>query len=513
MAPQVAETVSGGGYQLTYAPFLVAAIALAGPLLGAVPATLAWPMSLLYPPIAALVLSMFALAFSTGRRQMIATIALVLSGLGTNISATFFIDGYADSFYAAAVTIAAIVGWMCQFRIDHGRVRVRVRVGTHLVYFHAINFAQRFIALRLGVILADLLNQDILQNEPIAPGLADLFGIPEWAQGAIAELSDDQRRELVWLYVKLALGAHLLQLPLRIINPYYHMRIMQRINQDLRLALLERWHQLSLSYHSEHRTGDSIFRICQESALVTAVSGRLITLTLATMSYFSCVTLVTPLNPWLGLVTALLIPPALVWARWSMPRMRTRSLVYRAAASDVTSRIQESFGAIRLIQGVRDRRPGATRFRRGLRDRLQRLVPHAHAHRHHHVHRRRVVHDRRRVPDGDVGIPRRGGLRARTDRPRRRQLRRVESRERQLDQEAVRGSHHRHPRHPAQLADRAGHGHGPAACLRHPRHRTRRQGQARRRADDDVRDEIRYQDVAFSYEARSPCCCLGRPKR
>ena len=353
----VAETVSGGGYQFTYAPFLVAAIALAGPLLGAVPATLVWPMNLLYPPVAALVLSMFALAFSTGRRQMVATLALVLSGLGTNIAATFFIDGYADSFYAAGVTIAAIVGWMCQFRIDQGRIRVRVRVGTHLVYFYAINFTQRFIALTLGVILADLLNQNILQNEPIAPGLANLFGIPEWAQGAIAELSDDQRRDLVWLYVKLALGAHLAQLPLRIINPYYHMWIMQRINQDLRLALLERWHQLSLSYHSEHRTGDSIFRIYQDSAQVTAVIGRLITLTLATMSYFSCVTLVTLLNPWLGLVTALLIPPALVWARWSMPRMRTRSLVYRAAASDVTSRIQESFGAIRLIKafGTADR--------------------------------------------------------------------------------------------------------------------------------------------------------------
>ena len=78
--PQVAETVSGGGYQFTYAPFLVGAIALAGPLFGAVPATMAWPMSLLYPPIAALVLSMFALAFTTGRRQMVATIALVLSG-------------------------------------------------------------------------------------------------------------------------------------------------------------------------------------------------------------------------------------------------------------------------------------------------------------------------------------------------------------------------------------------------------------------------------------------------
>ena len=151
---RVAET--GSGYQLTYAPFLVAAIALVGPLLGVVPATMAWPMNLLYLPIAALVLSVFALAFSTHRRRMIATAGLVLSGLGTNISATFFIDGYADSFYAAGVTVAAIVGWMCQFRVDQGRLKVRVRVGAHLVYFYAINFAQRFIALTLGVILADL---------------------------------------------------------------------------------------------------------------------------------------------------------------------------------------------------------------------------------------------------------------------------------------------------------------------------------------------------------------------
>ena len=52
---RVAET--GSGYQLTYAPFLVAAIALVGPLLGVVPATMAWPMNLLYLPIVALVLS------------------------------------------------------------------------------------------------------------------------------------------------------------------------------------------------------------------------------------------------------------------------------------------------------------------------------------------------------------------------------------------------------------------------------------------------------------------------
>lgn len=147
-----------------------------------------------------------------------------------------------------------------------------------------------------------------------------------------------------------ALGSYLLQLPFGIINPYYNLWIMQRINQDLRLALLARWHQLSLSYHSDHRTGDSIFRIYQDSAQVTAVIDQLIGITLAGMSYLTCVALVTLLDPLIGLIAATVVIPAIFWARWAMPRMRTRSLVYRAAASDVTSTIQESLGAIRLIK-------------------------------------------------------------------------------------------------------------------------------------------------------------------
>lgn len=146
------------------------------------------------------------------------------------------------------------------------------------------------------MILADLLNQNILQNEPIAPGLASLIGVPEWAQGSIDELTLEQRHDLTWVYVALALGARLLQIPLRIITPYYNMWIMQRINQDLRLSLLERWYNRPLNDHSDHRTGDSIFRIYQDSAQVMAVVGMLIGVTLGCLSYLTCIVLVTLLS-------------------------------------------------------------------------------------------------------------------------------------------------------------------------------------------------------------------------
>ena len=347
---RVADLVSGEGYQFGYAPFLVALVAVIGPLSGWMPATFEWPMNLLYLPVMAMTIAMFLMAFRRGEGQQIGTIVLLLSGIGTNVSANFFVAGYAASLYGAVVTLACIAGWMLQFRFGQGRIETRARIGAHLVYFYAINFLERFLNLALGVILADLLNQSLLQADPLAPGLAQLVGMPELAQGNLEELTSEQRHELKWVYVYIALGTHLARLPLRIINPYYNMWIMQRINQDLRVALLSRWHQLSMSYHSGHRTGDAVYRIYQDSAMVTAVIGHLIGMTLAMMSYYSCVVLVTLLSPWLGLIAGVIVVPALLWAQWAMPRMRTRTLVYRAATSDVTSTIQESFGGIRLIK-------------------------------------------------------------------------------------------------------------------------------------------------------------------
>ena len=348
---EVADMVSGDGYQFSYAPFLVGVVAVIGPLSGWMPGSFAWPMGLLYVPVAATVASMFLMALTQGRSQMVGTVGVLLGCIGTNLAGGFFIEGMASTIYGAVVAIACIAGWMVQFRVHAGQIQFRARVGTHLVYFYAINFLQRGIAIVVGLILADLLNQSLLQAEPLAPGLAKLLGYPELAAGStIDQLTDEQRRALMWSYVYVALGSYLLQMPLRIINPYYNMWIMQRINQDLRVALISRWHQLSLSYHSDHRTGDSIFRIYQDSAMVTAVVGHMIGMTLAMMSYYSCVVLVTILNPWLGLAAGVLVVPALLWAGWAMPRMRVRALVYREATSDVTSTIQESFSSIKLIK-------------------------------------------------------------------------------------------------------------------------------------------------------------------
>ena len=227
---------------------------------------------------------------------------------------------------------------------------------AHLIYYYFVDFLQRFINFVLGLVMVDLLNQTIFQAQllsdltmslPILPWLAESLGYP---LGAIGELSEAQRLDMIWLYVGILVGAWVLQFPLNFFKGIYMVWILQRINQDLRLALVERWHRLSLNYHSDHRVGDSIYRIYQDSAQVTAVIQRLVAVVQALMTYFTCVFLVSLLSPWIGLIAISVVIPGLLWARWAMPRMRVRSLIARATNSDLTSRIQEAFNSFRIIK-------------------------------------------------------------------------------------------------------------------------------------------------------------------
>lgn len=361
---RVADTIASEGFHFYYAPFLLLLLAIAGPFLGIVEASYKWPYALLYVPAGTLCAGMFGMAFGKKDIQFWATILTVLSGVAINLVATYVIDGIADGVYAVVLTVAAIFGWIVQFRMVDFQFEYRIRVSTHLVYFYAIQFTQRFIGLGLGLITADLLNQNLLQGEPIAPGLAEFLGVPEWAQGTIEEMTKEQRIELLWLYLKIIITFYLVQFPINIFNGYYNIWIMQRINQDLRVALVERWHQLSMNYHSDHRTGDSIFRIYQDSSQVTVVIGHLINLTISVFSYFSCVGLVMLLDIWIGLMAGLILIPGFMWAAYAMPRVRVRSLVYRAASSDVTSTVQEAFSAIRLIKSFNNTAKAQERLER-----------------------------------------------------------------------------------------------------------------------------------------------------
>ena len=68
----------------------------------------------------------------------------------------------------------------------------------------------------------------------------------------------------------------LIYLMLTPILDYYRTWILQRVNQFLRVTMVERAEHLSLRYHSHARTGDAIYRLYQDSAMITSVIERIL---------------------------------------------------------------------------------------------------------------------------------------------------------------------------------------------------------------------------------------------
>ena len=362
------------GFSYTYLPLLVTGLAIVGffyydVALGDSERHVLYPLAL-YGCVAGIVGWSWIIAMSRNARlRILATLSmLLLAAYGNVVVAPAAMPEFAGSKWIAWLTAASLLGWLVQFRWRSGRLDVRVRASTHLVYYFFMVYLQRLILLATGLVLTDLLFQSILQADPVLPALANMVGQPDLARGLLERtLTVEERYFYQWVYVGISVGLIVSLTPLRIMigggeyswvmygtgAGWYKVWILQRINQDLRNALVERWHKLSLGYHSDHRTGDSIFRIYQDSSQVTAVIDRLLSIAMTIFNYLATVFLLSLLSPWLGLLMFVVVAPILYYAKWAMPRMRTRSLVARATASDVASRLQESFSAMSLFKAYR----------------------------------------------------------------------------------------------------------------------------------------------------------------
>lgn len=346
-----------GIWSFGYVPPLVTTLVAIGPLTGLLPYGVNWQLDLLLGATILMAIMIWGLILLRGRLFAITAVALVFLGSGANMMAILAVPGWEDNFQIGLVSFGCLFIWLLQLRISNGEVVVRLRVGSHLVYYYIFTWFNILIGIVTALFTIDLLNQSILQSQPLTPFLADFIGHAELANGVTEILTEDQRKELQLYYIIFIVAVGLLMFPFRIILPYYNVWILQRINQDLRLALVERWHQLSLSYHSDHRVGDSVYRIYQDSAQVTAIIGMVVAVMTQLMQYGMTVVFVAALDPFLGLMALTIAILALIWGSWFSPRMRRRSLTARESNSDLTSRIQEAFEAIRVIKayGAEDR--------------------------------------------------------------------------------------------------------------------------------------------------------------
>ena len=164
--------------------------------------------------------------------------AIAIVALTANLSAFFLVPGKGDNLQIGLVTFGCICGLLLQFRTVGDELRLRLRLGCHLVYYYALVWLGTLTAMAIGLFTIDLLNQSILQSQPLTELISELIGREDLTSAGVDTLSLAQRYELRWVYVAFAFAAFFVTLPFTLVTPYYNVWILQRIHQDLRLALV-----------------------------------------------------------------------------------------------------------------------------------------------------------------------------------------------------------------------------------------------------------------------------------
>ena len=224
-------------------------------------------------------------------------------------------------------------------------------VRRHIVQLVLGFLALVSVAFPISVVLLDTFWTRALQGQPLDPGLASLLGYAPDIAVHVSQLSLEIRSALVRTVIAWSGGLLLVMLPVVIGLYYYQVWILQRINQDLRVELLDQLQALSLRFHSENPVGDALYRLYQDSAMVTQLVQVLFLDPLWHTSriLFSALIL-TAFSPRAALIFLLVWPPLLlISARFARP-MRVGFRRSRETNSALTSSIQETLAAIQVVK-------------------------------------------------------------------------------------------------------------------------------------------------------------------
>ena len=254
-----------------------------------------------------------------------------------------------------------------------GVVRVFVRTWPylkpqllHILCWLALQLTSYTAVGLVMVLVDDVLNNKVMLGHPLEPAQATLLMVdPDYAE--VEQLSEEQRfvvRNRFVLYVTVGYFLNMVVLQLGFLH-YYYTWIIQRINQRLRVTMVEKAEHLSLRYHSHARTGDAIYRVYQDSATITAIIDTAILDPINMIWKLALAFFILWLfNPVLGLICILATVPIVLVVAAYTPRLQRLARRAREANSNLTSRIQEAFAAIRVIKANQVEAAAMNRFDR-----------------------------------------------------------------------------------------------------------------------------------------------------
>lgn len=239
---------------------------------------------------------------------------------------------------------------------------------VHIVAIFLFGLFLTLMFLVAGTIRADLWDNKMMVNDKLQPAQAFfLFVDKTYLRSEFLDeqeleevreqgfegnkLTADQRktirnRMLMWFFAGDILG-----IILAFLLRYYPSWVWQNVNHYLRVAMVEKLEYLSLSFHHSNRSGDAIYRIYQDSSMVVNVLDEVVVgpfndirdLLIAFLFIFA-------FDPLLGVVCILSFIPMAVITAYATPIIRRLAVRNRVTNSNLTSRIQETFAALKVVK-------------------------------------------------------------------------------------------------------------------------------------------------------------------
>lgn len=254
-------------------------------------------------------------------------------------------DGEAENSITLRETLA--LAWRCW---PYYRPQAK-----HLATFVLVNSLLGGVLLGLALVGTDLVENKVLLGEKLEPLQASLLLLgDEFVSSGDADedpLSTGQRVELRQQIIYAGGVLAMLVLSISVVVWYYMTWIFQRVNQQLRVEMLARVEHLSLRYHSGSRTGDAIYRVYQDSATIVNVLLYMILSPLRVLAWAGFgLAILLLFAPVLSLLILAAAVPTVILMRHYIPKVRAAAFLSRERNSDLTSRIQETLAAIRVVK-------------------------------------------------------------------------------------------------------------------------------------------------------------------
>ena len=213
----------------------------------------------------------------------------------------------------------------------------------HLIIFVLVSVVIALFSAALLFIITGLMNGAIVGGKPLGQVHVSIYGLDPAVYVDVEELAPDARRSLRWLVILTTIPLVVAAAGGGIALYYYSVWIFQGINQRRRVSLIDRLQAQSLTYHANARTGDAIYRVYQDSAMVTSIIRAIFLepLMFAGRLLFA-VAIVAAFDPALAAMLAAVTVPILVLGRVFSSPLRRAFRTARERNSLLTSWIQES---------------------------------------------------------------------------------------------------------------------------------------------------------------------------